>query len=147
MIYFASFGESGPIKIGMSGRPSRRVAGMSTGSPEEIVLLGVMPGGLDVEASLHERFANTRIRGEWFERSPELLAFIEAEAMTGIEEDRGATVIFIRMPHALRARFDAYVEAQNAGREKGRRSMNAILCELVDRALKDATRDRKGVKP
>jgi len=76
-IYFIQSGEHGPIKIGYSNKPARRVPELQTGNPKELLLRGVIPGDLTVERKLHERFEPARIRGEWFGREylPVIAAF------------------------------------------------------------------------
>jgi hypothetical protein len=68
-IYFIQHGESGPVKIGLSNAPTRRVSELQTGNPRALVLRHVIPGDRDVESGLHERFKPARIRGEWFGRA------------------------------------------------------------------------------
>jgi hypothetical protein len=67
-IYFVQSGENGPIKIGFSNRPDRRLPELQTGNPRELVLRHVIPGDTSVERQLHTRFEPARIRGEWFGR-------------------------------------------------------------------------------
>lgn len=55
---------------------------IQTGSHEVIHLLGTMPGGKQIESELHHKFSRERIRGEWFNPSVELLAYIERAALT-----------------------------------------------------------------
>jgi Meiotically up-regulated gene 113 len=76
-IYFIQSGEHGPIKIGFSNKPTRRVPELQTGNPDELLLRHVIPGDLTVERKLHERFEPARIRGEWFGREylPVIAAF------------------------------------------------------------------------
>jgi hypothetical protein len=40
-------------------------------------VLATMPGTIRTEHDLHQRFATARHKGEWFRKSPELLAFID----------------------------------------------------------------------
>jgi hypothetical protein len=75
-IYFAARSD-GLIKIGTSSDPARRVQALSTGAGESLALVAVVDGGRARERALHERFADTRVHGEWFSPSPELLEFIE----------------------------------------------------------------------
>jgi hypothetical protein len=76
-IYFIQSGEDGPIKIGYSGRPDRRLPQLQTGNPRELILRHVIPGDTSVERQLHTRFEPARIRGEWFGREylPVIITF------------------------------------------------------------------------
>lgn len=67
-VYFIQSGDDGPIKIGLSSKPFRRVQQLQTGNPRELLLRHVLPGDRAMEAQLHARFEPARIRGEWFGR-------------------------------------------------------------------------------
>lgn len=77
-VYFARAGAR--IKIGWSRQVATRLAQLQTGNAAPIELLGVLPGARSRERELHERFADARVSGEWFEATPELLAYITAES-------------------------------------------------------------------
>ena len=70
--------ESGPIKIGLAIDAIARLAELQTGNHELLRLIGTVGGGRVAERGLHRRFAEHRIRGEWFEAAPVILAEIEA---------------------------------------------------------------------
>ncbi len=73
MIYFIRYGKQKLVKIGHSAtHPRVRMMQMQTGTPETLFLIGMAPGGPDVEAAWHLRFAHLRVRGEWFRWEPEL---------------------------------------------------------------------------
>ena len=68
---------SGPIKIGKTGEKSAasRLKTLQTGNPRKLTLLTVTRA--HSERSLHQRFAEERVAGEWFSPSERLLSFIE----------------------------------------------------------------------
>lgn len=74
-VYFIRAG-AGAIKIGRSVNVGSRLATMQTANAEELRIVGRMPGGAAVESMLHTRFAGARMRGEWFQATPDLLALI-----------------------------------------------------------------------
>jgi hypothetical protein len=76
-VYFIQSSDSGPVKIGLSRDPFKRVGALQTGNPQELFLRHVIPGDLNVERELHHRFRAARIRREWFGREylPIILAF------------------------------------------------------------------------
>lgn len=76
-VYFMQEDGGGPIKIGKSKEPKGRLRRLQTASHSRIRLLAVVQGYDMVEAQMHRRFAASRIRGEWFKPTHELLAFIE----------------------------------------------------------------------
>lgn len=67
-IYFIRAGRN--VKIGYTaGDPQRRLRGLQTGNVRRLQLLAAIPGGIEDEQRLHERFARYRISGEWFSLS------------------------------------------------------------------------------
>ncbi|TKD50242.1 GIY-YIG nuclease family protein [Sphingomonas baiyangensis] len=78
--YFVSEGPRGPIKIGSTTDPARRLATMQIGNSQKLKMFGLVLAKASPEARWHQRFAAQRLGGEWFKRTPELLAAIAAEA-------------------------------------------------------------------
>lgn len=69
-------GDEGLIKIGYSYSPEERLKALQLGSPIELRILATAPGGAARERAYHDQFAAMRVRGEWFERAPEIEAEI-----------------------------------------------------------------------
>lgn len=65
-IYFVCTGSGGPIKIGWSLNPERRLAMLQVGNPERLKLVGAVAGTREDERRIHEVLAPEHIRGEWF---------------------------------------------------------------------------------
>ncbi len=65
-VYFVQQGDRGPVKIGIAKDPLDRMGALQTGNPTELHLRQVVPGQRELEARLHYRFREARIRGEWF---------------------------------------------------------------------------------
>lgn len=76
-IYFIRGKEGGPVKIGVANDPKKRLADLQRTCPVELEIIGSRPGDTFAERELHDRFADFRVHGEWFEPSPVILA--EAE--------------------------------------------------------------------
>ena len=74
-VYFIQSAD-GPIKIGSASDVNARLGSLQTGSPEKLTLLGAIEGGEARERELHQQFAATRLRGEWFAPSAALLRLI-----------------------------------------------------------------------
>lgn len=74
-VYFVAW-EGGPIKIGISRCNKGRLYDLQNACPYELKVLAGCRGGRMLEAAYHRRFAKYRIRGEWFERCPEIEAEI-----------------------------------------------------------------------
>lgn len=75
-IYVAQSGDDGPVKIGVSSDPVRRIKQLNTGSAVKIVLIGFFVCGSwliarILEATVHAALAAWRLNGEWFDVSPE----------------------------------------------------------------------------
>lgn len=60
-----------PVKIGISLDPGKRQVELQCGCPWDLILLAVAPGTLADEARLHSEYASQRIRGEWFDLTPD----------------------------------------------------------------------------
>lgn len=73
-VYFITDGEA--VKIGYSRSPRDRLNALQTAHHKGLWIIGHAPGGMWDEDRLHKRFAETRLSGEWFESTPELMAFI-----------------------------------------------------------------------
>lgn len=76
VVYFIGSGEGRPIKIGRASDVRQRLAVLQNGSFEQLTILATVPGGVDVEREFHARFADLRMRGEWFEPGEALLATV-----------------------------------------------------------------------
>lgn len=66
MIYYIQRGEDGPIKVGFSDNPDRRLKELQTGSGEPLRILAVIPGDRALEKEIHVRLQGCRGVGEWF---------------------------------------------------------------------------------
>lgn len=58
---------SGIVKIGRSGNVKVRLPGIQTGNPAKLQILHLEPGAGHFEVPLHNRFADIRLEGEWFD--------------------------------------------------------------------------------
>jgi hypothetical protein len=88
-VYFAR--QDGLIKIGFSQNPWARMK--EIGNPE---LLATFDGCYADEKDLHGRFSKSRVRGEWFEPSPDLLALIDELRSNDVGLRRSSDVATIR---------------------------------------------------
>lgn len=79
MIYFIQCnGDRGPIKIGYTSLKSAepRLRHMETDNPYHLRLLASMGGGPAIERAIQKKFADDRIRGEWYRPTHSILEFI-----------------------------------------------------------------------
>lgn len=65
-VYFIQAKTGGPVKIGWAVNVDERLATLQTGNPATLHVLGVCAGDVALEAEIHRRLAEHRIRGEWF---------------------------------------------------------------------------------
>jgi hypothetical protein len=75
------------VKIGVARNPESRVASMQVGCPTELYLWGlIMPvkqSARSLEYSLHRKFAEEKVRGEWFSCSVlEISGFTQIDTAT-----------------------------------------------------------------
>jgi transcriptional regulator of acetoin/glycerol metabolism len=76
-VYFIQAGGTkGPIKIGVSDDPRTRLKGMQTSHHEKLTLLGIVEGTQEDEETMQDEVCNSRIRGEWFRPTEEVLALV-----------------------------------------------------------------------
>src|SRR3977135_2565981 len=79
-IYFVTVSSSNRTKIGYSADVGKRLALLSTGSPQAYILDVVYPGTRADESALHRRFKAYRLKGEWFGESTEIAKYIHEAA-------------------------------------------------------------------
>lgn len=72
-IYFIQAGVGGPVKIGYSATPNKRLKQLQAGHFEELYLVRVCEGDHYVESLFHNAFSHLRLVGEWFKFSSEML--------------------------------------------------------------------------
>ena len=77
MVYFIE-AEDGTIKIGYSADPKRRFAQIDSYSPLHLTLVAAVEGGAAIEHRLHQKFAPSRKKHEWFFPSDELCSLLKA---------------------------------------------------------------------
>lgn len=116
-VYFIRAGDDGPIKIGVGGDPVTRMANLQIGHHEPLTLLATLAGDAETEAEVHEAFARHRLRGEWFEPAPALLAFIAEHAQPFVGPAPKSTNEIAGIRHELRmnqSEFAALLEVHQS---------------------------------
>lgn len=74
--------DTGPVKIGVTtGPPSHdtvkeRLSSIQCGNHRTLEVIAMARGEAELERLLHRRFRAHRLRGEWFRREGEVLAFV-----------------------------------------------------------------------
>ena len=76
-IYFIQAGAAGPVKIGISDNPERRLQQLQGAHHEELRLLSSVEGTVWAERRIHALLEEHRLRGEWFAPDPIVLATVD----------------------------------------------------------------------
>ncbi len=77
LIYFIRpAGKRGPIKIGCSITPEKRLASLSPFAPFPLEIMGSISGDFDDESFIHQCFAADHVHGEWFKGTPHVRKFV-----------------------------------------------------------------------
>lgn len=80
-VYFIGSTRGGPVKIGFSVAPRRRLGELQTASPVRLEILGLLAGTRETEQELHEKFSAHRMSGEWFSPCVEITDFIRDQTV------------------------------------------------------------------
>lgn len=75
-VYFVEAVDLNLIKIGYALDLEKRFTALMTSSPAALSLLGVLRGGPRLEMAIHEQLAAHRAHGEWFRKTPEVMAVV-----------------------------------------------------------------------
>lgn len=73
LVYFLLSGNR--VKIGTTTDVTSRLSYYKPGLPDDTEVLGILDGGREKELEIHTRFAASRVRGEWFEATPDILSW------------------------------------------------------------------------
>jgi hypothetical protein len=76
LVYFLYSESQKALKVGTTRDIKNRLAGLQTGAPEPLYLLGVMKGDAHIERLIHKKFEGIRMRGEWFRLTDDLVDFV-----------------------------------------------------------------------
>jgi len=76
-VYFIRpVGMDGPIKIGISNVPEKRLKALASWSPFPLEVIATIPAGMTEEAFIHRCFCTQHLHREWFRSSPLLIETI-----------------------------------------------------------------------
>ena len=145
--YFIQDAETLRIKIGVSDDPQARLKSLQCGSSTRLRLLGSIDG--DLEAELHRRLSNSRLHGEWFEPSSDVL-----DAVPSVSKCRLLSPPQIARRLGIKASkviawinrgelVASNVAASSAGRPRWRISLESLNAFLQARASKPPAAQRR----
>lgn len=121
-----------PIKIGKAIHVAQRLSTLQTSSPDELVCLGFLEGDDSLEAILHNRFGQYRVRGEWFRRNDEILQYIKDHCVQDLDG--------LRAKKNKPWRTNQYYLRRIAGAPSSRAEIAADLLCKVNEELKVRTK-------
>lgn len=98
MVYFIQAGENGPIKIGKSVDPQKRLAQLQTSSERPLRILLTLVGDESRECAYHKLWAEHRIRGEWFDPAPEIVEYVRSKTNNTLREFKTIVVDGLAYP-------------------------------------------------
>ncbi len=84
-VYFIQAENGGPIKIGYSIKPEKRLTDLQVAHPYKLSLIGTIHGNMFIEKKLHRYLLHARTYGEWFEPDEIVLATIKSCLEIGYE--------------------------------------------------------------
>jgi hypothetical protein len=104
------------VKIGYAQDVWQRLMELQCGNPFELRVLSFLPGGQEVEGSIHVALAAHRVRGEWFDLGNDpLKVFTDAyrgRAITTLLRPIKTTP-FNRSAQAQKQAYDLYFDMRN----------------------------------
>lgn len=82
MIYFIQAGENGPIKIGRSEDPQKRLEQLQVGNHQKLSIIWICENeqyedDCEFESILHDIFKEYKLRGEWFRWCKQVEKYID----------------------------------------------------------------------
>ncbi len=78
--------DDGLVKIGYSHDPENRIFQLRQQYRCGMKILSAIKGARKLEQKLHARFASSRVEGEWFRPTSDLMAFIDATRVAQVAE-------------------------------------------------------------
>lgn len=77
VVYFLKSKQTKLIKIGTTKNLKTRMMTIESAGGHDLDVLLLLRGYFDIEKTLHEKFASSRVKGEWFQASPKILEFVK----------------------------------------------------------------------
>jgi len=83
-VYFMKSGKKGPVKIGKSGNPEKRMKFLQTGNPCKLELIRIIPckdekSAYSLEGRFHRLMKKRRLHGEWYHPSFSIKKLMETK--------------------------------------------------------------------
>lgn len=117
---------AGVVKVGRSRSPDRRVAGLMSGIPFSARLVAILDCGTRREREMKTLLAAHKLRGEWFEPSQDLNAYLQK-----VRDDNG----LLARVHTDEAFFASYIQPAILEYLNGRQPNHNTYGDLIFRVL------------
>lgn len=140
MVYFIWDSKTNEVKIGCSKNPYSRRKELQRGNAGELFIVALMPGDRAVESEYHGRFAEHRVRGEWFRLEGSLKDYIAENRLDSIaipdkppSEGGLCHLITVRLKPSENAELVARAKKHGMTVSKYIRHLLATAAELLNR--------------
>lgn len=110
-LYFIQVAGGGPVKIGISSDVRKRLDGLRTSCPYPLELRRTVRRMGLLERPLHAQLAAARLRGEWFEPTPDVLAVVDGPLATEGLLSQAPSLLGVSWYDAQRFDYDRFVQA------------------------------------
>jgi hypothetical protein len=113
-VYFIQAQEGGPVKIGWTYNPVRRLKDLQSASPYKLVIRKLVPGTQRLEHYLHQRYESHRLEGEWFEAQLDMPGCLHVDGLSTANwlDDDTKVRVFEREAQEQREAARAYRQRQ-----------------------------------
>ena len=142
VVYFIAVGyPPEAVKIGYTCNIGSRLDGIQTGNHLPVRLLGTVPGGPDLERTLHRRFACLRLQGEWFRWDDEIARVVSDMPFSGLAPDDNFVGVLGRgYPRSF---YRAFVRDRSGQWWRFERSIEMLNYDPIERLRSIAARETK----
>lgn len=144
-IYFLAPIGGGPIKIGCSDIPARRLREIQFWSPYPLEVLTSAPGSLKDERRIQTAFESSWSHGEWFKATPDLYALVNSIRASG-ELPTWIKTIELKPRTGPRGRKWTDEQRANAKRVHGKRWAEIKASRAASREVRSFF-ERTGLNP
>lgn len=143
VIYFiqAINNPNGPVKIGYSKNPKKRLSSLQSGSPELLHIILTIKGKRDDEKRLHLYFEPLRLHGEWFSFEGYLKALLEDKEL---QEEILTIALVSQLEETTEFRkISKPKKVKNLAKKLKRDAYRAEQDELLDARIEEIEQDRR----
>jgi Meiotically Up-regulated Gene 113 (MUG113) protein len=89
-LYIIQSGDYGPVKVGITKDPDKRLKALQTANSEELRLIGInllpsksLKDALEIEKNVHDILREHRMAGEWFQYEKKVIRMVKVSQRYG----------------------------------------------------------------